>query len=466
MGCFADDPADFFRDRSSIAHHLPIEEQAELQLAAVRQRFGELRSEIPPLEALADAMGVDEIRKIEDVAPVLFPHGFYKSFPQHLIHTRDFDALGAWLSRLSVNDLSALAGRSFESIDGWMDALDNETELEITHSSGTTGALSLYPRGKRERALQAGMYHMVVAEWLDPIDLSRRKADHATDYAVVWPSYPGGRSAILKGAGMFRDAVASEPAMFHALLPAPMSSDWQIYVLEAEQARARGAPPPAPSEYVRRKMDEAEEIQRTYDDRLHHLLDTIRFGLAATRVVIAGGPGNLHRLAAEGLARGMEPAFAPGSIVRTFGGLKGFPEPEGMEATIKRFAGVDRIGAAYGMTEVISPFNACVEGNFHVPPWVVPMVLDPASGAPMPREGVRKGRAAFMDLLPRSYWGGVVSADIVEMDWGRCACGRTTPHVRPAIVRSPATGADEYGVGAASADAIHAALHALTWDIG
>ena len=461
MGCFADDPAEYFRSRSGVPHHLSREEQESLQLEALQKRFGALRDAIPPLKALADAARMDEIRRIDEIAPLLFPHSFYKSFPQHLIHQGRFDALGAWLGRLTTHDISALAGRRFGSIDGWMDAIDGETELEIMHSSGTTGALSLYPRGKGEAAAQLRLFRMLTAEWLDPVEV----VDDRPDYAVIWPSYSGGRSAILKGAGVFREGVARDPSLFFSLIPAAMSSDWQIYVLEMDQARRRGDAPPVANDYVRLKMAEAEEFRSSEAERMSNLLDTIRRQLNGTRVVIAGGPANVHRVASEGIARGMTPGLAPGSIVRTFGGLKGLPQPENMEATIKRFAGVARIGEAYGMTEVSSPFNACADGNFHIPPWVIPLVLDPASGVPQPRQGNRRGRAAFVDLVPRSYWGGVVSADIVEMGWGRCGCGRTSPHVKPGIVRLPGRAGDEYRIGASTEKAIHSALYALTRDI-
>jgi len=462
MGCFADDPAAYFQNRSTVAHHLPLAEQEALQLEALQQRFAALRDAIPPLKALADAARIAEINRIDDVAPLLFPHSFYKSFPQQLIHTGRFDALGEWLGRLSVNNLDVLAGRSFDSIDGWLDAVDAETGLEITHSSGTAGALSLYPRSKQETALQRAIFRMSLADWLDPVDAFKEKPD----FAVIWPSYASGRSAILQGARFLREVVAATPALFYPLIPTPMSSDWQIYVLQVDTARQRNAPPPQANEYVQQKIDEAAEIHRSYQDRIRFLLETVRYGLSSTRTVMAGGPLNLFRLCGEGLALGMEPGLAPGSIVRSFGGLKGFPEPENMEATIKRFAGVDGIRSGYGMTEVSSPFNSCDQGHFHIPPWVVPMLLDPASGTLLPRGGRQKGRIALMDLFPQSYWGGVVSADIVELSWETCACGRTSPHVMPDITRIAARGGDEHGIGAATDEAIHAALHALNFDIG
>lgn len=464
MAAFADDPAEYFGNDSHIAHYLPWEQQEELQLDALRTRFAAMRDAIPPLKALADAARLSEIDRVEDAAPVFFPHSFYKSFPQQWIYEGRYQALTEWLSRLTVGDLSPLAGRSFDTIDGWMDAIEAESDVDITHSSGTTGALSLYPRGKADIARQHAIFRMGIAEWVDPIDMAGKEK---SDFAVIWPSYAGGRSGILKGAAVWRETVAANPAMFYPLIPTHLSSDWQIYMLQVDTARERRRPPPEPNEYVQTKIEEAAMFHRTHDDRTRFLLETIRYGLASTKCVLIGGPLNIFRLASEGLALGMEPGLAPGSIVRSIGGLKGFPEPENMETAILRFTGSKRIGGAgYGMTEILSAFNACSQGVFHIPPWVVPIILDPASGTPLPRKGRQKGRAAFMDLVPQTYWGGVVSADIVELSWDACPCGRTTPHVLPHISRVPANEGREYAIGMASDDAIHAALHALNFDIG
>jgi hypothetical protein len=462
MATFADDPAGYFGERPAAMHLLPREEQEERQLEALRARFGAMRDAIPPLKALADAARLTGIDALEDVVPILFPHSYYKSFPQQWVHEGRHALLTEWLSRLSLADLSGVAGQSYDTVDAWMDALDAGTGIDITHSSGTSGALSLYPRGKADVAVQLATFRVMVGQWVDPIDAVSRQPD----YAVIWPSYAGGRSTILKGAGMFRNVLAANPAMFYPLIPTNHSADWQIYLLRIDEARRRQAPPPEPSAYVQAKIAEGEEIQRTYAERVRFLLETIRYGLASTKCVLGGGPISLFRLATDGLAMGMEPGLAPGSIVRSFGGLKGLPEPENMEATILRFTGAKRIGNGYGMTELTTQFAACAEGHYHVPPWIVPMVLDPATGALLPRKGRRKGRAAFMDLLPQTYWGGVISADIVEVSWEGCACGRITPWVAPAIARVPGNAGGDHAIGPASDEAVHAALHALNFGIG
>ena len=158
---------------------------------------------------------------------------------------------------------------------------------------------------------------------------------------------------------------------------------------------------------------------------------------------------------------GMEPAFGPRSVVGTGGGTKGVVPPPDMESTIKRFAGVDVIYEAYGMSEIADAFAACREGRFHILPWTVPFVFAERTGALLPRRGTQTGRAAFFDLTAQTSWGGVVTADRVAISWDRCPCGRTTPQVLPPIARIAATTDGDHSGGGPTPEAIHAALMAL-----
>ena len=59
----------------------------EAQLEALAERFGQLRGGIAALDALASRQGVERIERLEDVAPVLFDHRVYKSYPVSLVET-------------------------------------------------------------------------------------------------------------------------------------------------------------------------------------------------------------------------------------------------------------------------------------------------------------------------------------------------------------------------------------------
>jgi hypothetical protein len=54
----------------------------------------------------------------------------------------------------------------------------------------------------------------------------------------------------------------------------------------------------------------------------------------------------------------------------------------------------------------------------------------------LPRTGTQTGRFACMDLLPSTYWGGIISGDKVTVEWDReCPCGRKGAHIHRDITR-------------------------------
>ena len=75
-------------------------------------------------------------------------------------------------------------------------------------------------------------------------------------------------------------------------------------------------------------------------------------------------------------------------------------------------------------------------GRYHVPPWVVPLILDKTGDNLLPMSGSEyEGRAAFFDLSLDGRWGGIISGDRISIDFSPCACGATGPSIRDNIVR-------------------------------
>lgn len=456
MGCFADDPVAFFARHSLFVHHLPLAQQEALQVEALQQRFAAMAEALPPLKALVEASGTREIRRLEDVAPLMFPHTLFKSYPGYLLDDLRFPELTEWLSRLTLVDLSPVRDREFDAIDHWMDALDAETGLAILTSSGTTEALSLLPRGKREGELLAGR---TLVEWQAP-GASTPVRPIGYVQSMVWLSYASGRSGMLRSAEVLARNYTTAATRFIPLIAARASTDWQHHTARAIAAHRRGLPSLEPSPYVREKAEEAAEIQRTYRGRVLRLLEVLRDEMGGRPVHMAGGLPLIHGIAQEGLKLGMEPGLAAGSRVSTGGGMKGVVLPPDREKTIKRFTGVDKLYEAYGMTEIGDAFGSCEHGRFHVWPWIVPLVLDERSGALLPRRGKQRGRAAFFDLTAQTYWGGVVTADLVTVTWDTCPCARTTPQVIAPISRIQA-GEGEIPLGCATPTAMRLAMEAL-----
>jgi hypothetical protein len=178
----------------------------------------------------------------------------------------------------------------------------------------------------------------------------------------------------------------------------------------------------------------------------------------------------LHNVALQGLKRGYESMFAETSFIQAGGGLKGQSLPENHRETIDQFFGGAPLSDGYGMSEMVASTRACPRGHYHIPPWEIPFLLDPASGAQYPRTGTQSGRFACFDLNAETYWGGFVTGDAVTLSWGDtepCGCGRIGPYVHRGIRRfSEAEGGDDKVTCAGAPEAHDNAINYLIASMG
>jgi hypothetical protein len=221
-------------------------------------------------------------------------------------------------------------------------------------------------------------------------------------------------------------------------------------------AAARGESPVLNiSPALKARRAEFEESQKNVGAALSNLFNELIVTLQNKRVFLFGTTGHVYEIAREGLSRGLKNVFAPGSIVHTGGGAKGAVLPADWEAQIQEFSGVPKIINSYGMSELMAANYLCELDRYHIQPWLIPFILEPDDGTPLPREGVQTGRAAFFDLAASAYWGGFVSGDEVTIDWTPCKCGRTTPHIAKTVQRySEKKGGDDK-ISCAAADEAH-----------
>jgi hypothetical protein len=457
----ANDPADFFVNSGRAAQHVPALDLAQLQLSAMQQRFAALRNRLPVLQVMAQEQKIEGIDSLDAVAPLLFPHTVYKSYPLSLLENDRFDRLTQWLGRLTTCDLSAARVSQCDGIDSWLDVLDRETPIRVAHSSGTTGTMSFLPRARNEFEIFFRTQHLGVFEFIDP----EGSHDHTNEhFDVVWPTYTEGRSGTGRAVEFFRDHLAGSPQRFHPLIEGRMSADVMFLAGRLRLAAARGELDRVKvSPKLRARRAEVEETQRASKHALERLFEEVILKLEGKKVFLIGQMTTIHEIASAGRARSMRNAFAPGSVVQTGGGAKGIVLPPDWEGEVRTFAGVQRIAFNYGMTELNMVAYICEHGRYHIPPWIVLLLLDPDRGSPLPRAGVQTGRAAYFDLIPQTYWGGFVSGDEVTADWTPCACGRTTPHISRRVERySEKRGGDDKISCAATEEAHQAALEHLT----
>jgi hypothetical protein len=459
---FASDPVEFFGHSYYAMHHVDPDALSSMQLAALRFRFTELRERIPVLSTIAGEQGIADFARLEDVVPLLFQHSVYKSYPASLLLKGRFRQLTHWLDRLTTAEVSTAPVDDCESIDEWLDVLDAHTDLRVAHSSGTTGTMSFLPRSRSEwdkllRAVRCGLFMFADPEYTD---------DHSAEtFDIVWPAFRSGRTGFMRVAGLaLEHFAAGDEARFHALHRGRLSADAMFLAGRIQAARARGELEqldigPA----LRARADDFQRTQRELVDAMPEYFARVIETLRGERVWVFGTWNILYDLARSGLDRGLRGVFSPESVITTGGGAKGMVQPDGWEQVVCEFAGVPQMQRVYGMTELMALNHACPHDRYHLEPWIVPFVLDPADGSPLPREGERTGRGAFFDLMAETCWGGFITGDEITLDFSACDCGQTSPHLGMRIERyGEKQGGDDKITCAASDQAHRAALEFVT----
>jgi hypothetical protein len=463
---FAASPAEYFGHSWYAMQHVPADELAQLQLAALGLRFEELRDRIATLTRLASEAGIDSIEELNDAVPLLFQHSVYKSYPPSLLLRNRFTELTRWLDRLTTLPLVDIDVSECDSIDSWLDTLEAHTELRLLHSSGTTGTMSLVPRSTREWDQMGQTFRCGLFQFSDPLGTGGRHDGEW--FELIWPLWRTGRSAITRFPGMALPYLLGSEERLHALRAGRMSSDAAYLAGRVQMAAVRGELDrleinPA----LERRREEFEREQREMSESLPRFISETAHELSGRRIWMLGTWNVLYNVAKTGLEHGLERLFAPDSLVTTGGGAKGQVVPDDWEQTVKAFIGVENVQHAYVMSEITAINKMCEHGRYHFEPWIIPFVLDPEDGSPQPREGEHTGRCAVFDLLASTYWGGFISGDEVTMSFEQCDCGRTTSHVARKIERySDKHAGDDKITCVAAEDAHRAALEFLTGQLG
>jgi hypothetical protein len=322
-----------------------------------------------------------------------------------------------------------------DSIDSWIERMEQQTPLTIITSSGTTGTISLIPKATEGFYYGMKLWRLFLFERFGK---EPTEAELHPEVDVIWPNFASGKLGSLRLADYLKtEFTGGDESRFHALYPAALDTDLTFLASKMKAAASRG-------ELDRLKIDprllarkgEFEAMQARAPQDMAAFLDKCVRELRGKRVLMIGPYNMLHDIAVAGLAKGIKNVFAPDSAIMTGGGLKGHSLPDNWKDLVKEFLGVDRIQELYGMSEVGVSNWACDYGHYHVQPWNIPYVLDPDTNEALPREGVQTGRAAFFDLMNEAHWGGSISGDEITIDWGTpCRCGLTSVHIHHDIMR-------------------------------
>jgi hypothetical protein len=343
----------------------------------------------------------------------LLPDAFFKDYPdgRRFLH---------WLKTIFTGSLpKPVFKNSNPSHDEIIDEF-NKKGTSIMFTSGTSGRFSFIPRDTRSwnRVKYSAMKSVI--ELMD--------YDH-TDQVILL--IPDPRLTNLTIASLFGIAYdLYDPANIHVALDMKittqflrMQRDETIGISEKIKAKALSKISPL--------------VQRNSDLRIIHLLEQCE--QTGKRVNIAGPPFWLDRIIERMKKEGKSVRLQESQIL-TGGGWKAeenkrLPE-ELFREKVEEILGIpqERYHDVYAMSECSSVFLSC-EGHYkHVPPVLIPLVLDEDLNH-LDYEQV--GRFAFIDPLPDSYPGFIITGDRVKL-LERCPkCQREGPVLDVEVTRMP-----------------------------
>ncbi|MFX0152014.1 MAG: hypothetical protein ACFFAJ_14590 [Candidatus Hodarchaeota archaeon] len=427
---YLEDPNSLIYATNSELFNLDSELVSQIQLAGVKKRFEYFYPRIKALKKLADEQGIkNEITCLEDVSKILFQHTVYKSYPLQLVEKHRYGKLTQWLDKLTTYDLSNVDTSGCKSIDNWLEQLEEQSELLVVHSTGTSGKLSFLPRSKAEMdSFKSALYLFIEAlTGFNP---------HITKMPVFFPGFRNGRQLAQRVLSTFGPLLAGSEEEFHTAMPGLMSADFMSLAGRLQAAKAKGEL--GKLQMIKALTYNKGELLKMKKNRpkwMNEFFENMISNYRGKQVFLMGPLTALIEAALEGEKQGLSQIFAPDSAIITGGGLKGQNVPKDWYERICKFYGVKAIRDGYGMTETTGYCPSCEYDHYHIYPFHIPYIFD-INGNLSPRHGIQTGRFGFYDLLAESYWGGFITGDEVTIHWDdSCACGRKGPWLEKHIQR-------------------------------
>lgn len=389
-------------------------ELESLWMDAINARFQECRPRIGLLDQLASDAGVDEIKSLEDVVPLLFAHTAYKSYPESFIDRGQWDRMVLWLDTLSKYSVEEVNLDGVTDADEWIVRLHQREHFAFA-TSGTSGKNSFLNQSAAdvEFANRATLPKQIPADCSRPIFvLGPRKA-------------PNRASATFDN--MVR--VCGRPGAVYYLIDAELRiTDLSTM---ARMRRKIGDGTATPSEVA--EFEAAMQIRKdAADELLSGMIDNI-LGQRDEPILLIGLTPQLYRIVEGARARGLKNGcFHPETVVITGGGSKGFDLPADHVEQIMQFMGLslERFTQGYGMQEASTGARMNEWGRYEFPGWIIPLLLDDSGERLLDvREGQVTGRMALFDVAIDGRWGGIISGDRVTVDYDDSPSGRRGPAV-------------------------------------
>jgi hypothetical protein len=410
-------------ERFAISHA----ELRDVQIEAMNERLQERRDRIKLLGHRAKEADIGDVRSRDDMVPLLFPHSVYKSYPESFLTEQKWDRLAKWLGTVTPYPILPIETAEVADLDDWLAQLAANGNY-VSCSSGTTGKSAMLHASEADRDWSR-VDTVGVFSWGSGVEPAQDRRMFGVGATVESPKNSTIRDA--------QAAAFGDPRFEPFRLPVPPITVGQLTkMVVLRKAMADGtARPEEIADFEATSKDREETLDKAYVIAAERLIDA-----RADKLFIAAQWNALYHVATLVREMGYSAKdFHPDNCIYVGGGLKRAQLPDDYKEYVHETFHIppNREFQNYSMQELNSGMPRCRGGGrYHVPPWIVPFILNKDGDALLPHEsGELEGRAAFFDLALDGRWGGVITGDKIALDLSPCACGNTGPSIRDDIVR-------------------------------
>ena len=403
----------------------PYSDILPLQIQAANERFQDRIGKIKLLQNRADTGGVTSVTKASDIVPLLFAHTTYKSYVESWLSDGRWDRMSKWLETVSAYSTAGLDLSGITNFDGWIERLETVGHY-VACSSGTTGKPAILTCSQEDLDLSG---EIITKELAWALDVTPKG-----DFKIIG----------LGGATKAARTIATQKAMVAAFStpekafqnPAPPITVGQVAdMIRLRRKVADGSA--SPSEIAEYEAESARR-QANLEGGIEQTLDAI-ISSRDEKLLIMGMWATLFKFAEEARAKGYSAKDFQPNYMMVAGGLKGANVPPNYKEIVYDTFNLaaERNANFYSMQEINTTCPLCPAGRYHVPPWLMLLLLDEPGDAliDVSAGGEFEGRAAFFDVTMDARWGGIISGDKIKVNYGRCECGKEGPTVGMEIVR-------------------------------
>ncbi|HEY0958879.1 MAG TPA: hypothetical protein VGE05_06350 [Novosphingobium sp.] len=408
-------------------YDIPHSEVAELQIEAANQIFQDRKNKIKFLRHRAEEVGVAEVKGREDLVGLLFAHTTYKSYPESWLTEQKWPLLSKWVDSMSTNRVEGVDFDGITDIDDWINRMA-KTGHFLSCSSGTTGKSAMLNSSAADLEW-AGKNNRATVSWQIGGSMTAQFRQFGMAAVTVTPRNEATKKAMT---GTF-----SKPGYEPFNYPVPPITLGSVTGMIALRKRiADGvATPQEIAEYEKTSAERAAAVEAAVGITARAIVEARHDPL-----MLSGMWGIVYEVAEEVRRMGYSGKdFRPENIFFSAGGLKGAKVPPNYREIVFDTFNItpDHVSQNYSMQEIATGMPRCRAGRYHLPPWIMPLILDQNGDALVPHSGGGEieGRAGFFDLAIDGRWNGVISGDKVRLTYDTCECGHKSPSIADDITR-------------------------------